>query len=109
MCRVDVRVDVVDGKIVVEPDTDLRRKPNNVKIYWTLTDPDWVFDDKGIDIVEITNQWKDAQRCGKGEVYRWKDKNSDSKQYKYDINLVAADGSGRKLKLDPTIKNGPGD
>lgn len=108
MCRVDVHVDVVDGQIQVEPDTNLRSKPNNVRIVWTLVTKEWVFDDKGIDIVAITNQFRDAKRVNKGEAYRWKDKNSDGKQYKYDINLVAADGSGRKLQLDPLISNNGG-
>ncbi|MGA0611713.1 hypothetical protein [Caldimonas sp. KR1-144] len=108
MSRVTVEVNVVNGKIEVEQTLDLRSKPNNVRIFWTLGTTDWNFDDKGIDIVEITNQFRDAKRINGGQAYRWKDMNSDGKTYKYDINLVAADGSGRKLALDPVIVNGGG-
>jgi len=107
MHRVEVHVDVVDGQIVVEPETNLRHKPKNVKIMWTLATQDWKFDDHGIDIVEITNQFRDAQRINHGKAYAWRDKNSDGKQYKYDVNLVSLDGKV-KLKLDPLINNGGG-
>lgn len=105
MSRVDVEVNVVNGQIQVEPSVNLRTKPNNVKIRWILATTDWNFDDHGIDIVEITNQFRDAKLMDGGRAYQWKDKNSDGATYKYDINLVAADGSGRKLQLDPVIVN----
>lgn len=106
MSQVNVEVNVVNGQIQVEQSVDLRSKPNNVKIRWTLGTTDWNFDDQGIDIVQVTNQFRDARRMDNGRAYQWKDKNSDGKTYKYDINLVASDGSGRKLALDPIIING---
>lgn len=109
MVQIEIPVAVVGGQIQVQPVVDLKGQPQNVKLRWVMAanTPDWVFADNGIHLVQTSNQFSDARRVAGGREFQWKDKNDDGGVYKYDINLVAADGSGKTLNLDPTINNGP--
>ena len=111
MIQIPVTVAVVDGRIQVPADIDLKGQPKNIVLRWSMAEgtTDWVFADNGIAIEAASEQFSDARRVANGRAFQWMDKNSDGRRYKYDVNLVAADGSGRTLSLDPTITNGGGD
>lgn len=110
MSQIEVPVAVVDGQIQVQPEINLQDQPKNVKLRWMMSDSttDWVFADNGIALERTSDQFSDAKRVAGGREFQWKDKNDDGQTYKYDVNLVAADGSGRTLSLDPLISNGGG-
>ncbi|MGA0611715.1 hypothetical protein [Caldimonas sp. KR1-144] len=108
MNQVEVPVTVVDGRILVQDEIDLTRKPKDVKIRWVLSTPGWEFTENGIVIDDSSSQFSDPKRTAGGSEFQWKDKNDDSRRYKYDVNVQATDTLGRTLSLDPTINNGDG-
>ncbi|MGA0611716.1 hypothetical protein [Caldimonas sp. KR1-144] len=108
MNEVQVPVAVVDGQIQVQEVVDLTKKPKDVKIRWILSTPGWEFTANGIVIENPSPQFSESQRTASGSEFQWKDKNDDSKTYKYDVNVQAAGGSGPVISLDPTINNGDG-
>jgi len=96
-----VEVTIVGGKISVDQLTlDLSGKGPNVQIHWKILTPQWEFTANGIEIPTNTGQFDQPER--QGQNFKWKDKNSDGRTYKYTINVF--DGT-TGLTEDPFIVN----
>lgn len=102
-----VPVQVINGEIVVQDVVDLTKQPRNVKIRWEMRTDGWVFTEQGIVITNPGEQFSEPNRSANGRAFHWKDKNDDSKQYKYSI-FVAPEKGGDGIELDPGINNGNG-
>lgn len=110
VCKVDVAVvDCASGDIRAIPDTiEISKEHRNVQIHWDL-DRDaikagFTFTDRGIQVRDNDGQITDPQRAEQGRKFLWKNKNDNTKTYKYAIALQR-DGTACQLK-DPFIDNG---
>ena len=92
-------------KIYVSPtDLEVNHMHKNVLITWKLISTNFRFASNGIQIV--TKKPLEFQPDFKSDnVFRLMNKNSSTKEFKYDVNLVHTSGS-LLLNCDPTIKNG---
>jgi hypothetical protein len=99
-----VQVSVNNGVISVSPDPANMTKKHH-KLVWSLTTPGFAFAEDGI---VIAGDKTDYGECGKRgnstTVYVCKKlKHIDKKQFKYDVNLINA--NGQRISLDPRIIN----
>jgi len=109
-CKVDVAViDCATGDIRANPETiEISRDFRNVQIHWDLDrsaiEAGFTFTDRGIMVRDNDGQITDPQRVEAGRKFLWKDKNDNTKTYKYAI-AVQRGGTPCQLK-DPFIANG---
>lgn len=95
--------------ITVDPyELDLTGRPaGNKTLLFKLTSSVFSFvpiADKPIEIPnDPGNQFSDHARGRQGKVITVKDKNNDGFEYHYTLRVV--DSAGRKIELDPLIKN----
>jgi hypothetical protein len=99
-----VQVSVNNGVISVSPDPANMTKKHH-KLVWSLTTPGFAFAEDGI---VIAGDKTDYGECGKRgnstTVYVCKKlKHINKKQFKYDVNLINA--NGQRISLDPRIIN----
>ena len=102
--KYDVAVTEEDGKISVVPDTfSVDPDDTNVLITWTLKSANFRFASNGIQVNDPSGL--EFQPDFKSDtVFRLMNKNSSTKVFKYDVNLMHNSGSF-VLNCDPTIKN----
>ncbi len=110
VCKVDVGVvDCASGDIRPNPETiEISKDHRNVQIHWDLDgdaiNAGYTFTDRGIQVRDNDGQITDPQRAEQGRKFLWKDKNDNTKTYKYAIALQRG-GVACQLK-DPFIANG---
>jgi hypothetical protein len=110
VCKVEVAVaDCAGGDIRATPETlEVSRNQRNVQVHWDLdrdaVNAGYTFTDRGIAIRENDGELSDPQRVENGRKFIWKNKNSNTKTYKYDIAVQR--GTVACKPKDPFIVNG---
>lgn len=100
MSQVEVTVNGDQVSVDVE---DLKMgKQKDVTIRWQIQTNGWTFPSNGIVVHDNDGQFSDFKVNGSGKVFSCLDKNTNTKDYKYDVTVT--DGK-RTLVLDPTIGN----
>lgn len=97
-----VSVTVVNGKIGTSPEP-VQVKKNQNRIVWTLTTAGFTFANNGIVIKGGGNEYGECAKTKQNEFICKKLKHVDLKTYKYDVNLI--DANGRAMNFDPLIVN----
>lgn len=110
VCKVEIAVvDCAGGNIRATPETlEVSRNHRNVQIHWDLdraaVDAGYTFAVRGITVRDNDGELSDPQRVENGRKFIWKNKNSNTKTYKYDIAVQS--GGIACTPKDPFIVNG---
>jgi hypothetical protein len=100
---VDVVITIDEKGITAKPDpVRVPKRHPDVPICWTIATPGWSFTDDGIVIHWNLNQFT-ARKRKSGKVFCWRSRNTNTKTYKYTINVV---NGATQASCDPGIKNG---
>jgi hypothetical protein len=99
-----VKVSVNNGVISVSPDPATMSK-NHHRIVWSLVTPGFAFAEDGIVIAGDKTDYDECGPRGSSKTIHVckKLKHIDKKQFKYDVNLI--DANGKRVNLDPRIIN----
>ena len=76
-------------------------------IVWTVDTAGWEFATNGITIANNSfGQFSDPKLYGNNQKFSWDDANTDTRLYKYTINVQPVGQPTMGASLDPTIQNG---
>lgn len=103
----DIVVSVTGSTIACQPDPYSPPRGSRKTIVWALdatATQDWRFADDGIVIKLSNDQFSGPGVIAAGSRFKLIDKNSDTGDYDYAVNLVNR-ASGQPLSVDPQIKN----
>ena len=76
-------------------------------IVWTVDTAGWEFATNGITIDNNSfGQFSDPKLFGNNQKFSWDDANTDTRLYKYTINVQPVGQPTMGASLDPTIQNG---
>jgi len=105
-CKVLVTVDAA-CRITADPEHLYVPRDGEVHIHWKLDPPSaaFVFDVNGISFKPGQNpgEFDEKELQDNGKQFHWRDKNTRSGPYQYDINV--RDAQGRLCHIDPFIHN----
>lgn len=95
-----------NGNVVAVDISELKPQGQK-KIVWTVTTPGWEFATNGIVITNnVYGQFSDATLFGNNQKFSWDDANTDTRSYKYTVNVQPVGQPTLGASLDPTIQNG---
>ncbi|HEX4857373.1 MAG TPA: hypothetical protein VFV17_00050 [Usitatibacteraceae bacterium] len=96
-----------NGSNVVSVDIS-QLKPNGArKIVWTVTTSGWEFATNGIVIDDNNyNQFSNSSLYANNQKFSWDDANTDTRLYKYTVNVQPVGQPTLGASLDPQIQNG---